>query len=323
MEKSNCADWGELPKERIRRDRAALHLIGVPMDLGADRRGVDMGPSAVRGAHFVEHAHELGYDRVVDKGDVFVPAPESRTQGESNAKYLTEIATACDELRQRALGALEAGETPVIVGGDHAIAAGTVAGVSEFFHKKQQKLGLIWIDAHADMNTPDTSPTGNIHGMPLAVALGLGPDELVQLGGFCPKVQRENVVLLGIRNLDEVEKEIVRRSGVHAYTMRDIDERGMHAIMQEALGFLNDGTVGYHVSFDLDSMDPRYAPGVGTPVPGGLTYREAHLLMEMAADDGHAVSFEMTEINPILDHKNQTGELAVDLLLSGLGKRIL
>ena len=323
MAQEPCADWGELPKERIRHDHPPLHFIGVPMDLGADRRGVDMGPSAVRGAHFVEHARSLGYDEVIDEGDVFVPAPESRKPGDSDAKYLEEIATACDELRRRVFRALEFGETPVVAGGDHAIAAGTVAGVSEFFHKKNEKIGLIWIDAHADMNTPETSPTGNIHGMPLAIALGLGPDELVRLGDFCPKVQRQNVVLLGIRNLDEVEKEIVRRSGVHAYTMRDIDERGMYAIMQEALGYLNDGTAGFHVSFDLDSMDPRYAPGVGTPVPGGLTYREAHLLMEMVADDGNAVSFEMTEINPILDHKNQTGELAVDLFLSGLGKRIL
>jgi arginase len=293
------------------------------MDLGADRRGVDMGPSAVRGAHFAEHARTLGYDKVIDDGDVFVPAPESRKPGEGGAKYLEEITAACDDLRLRVIGALEHNEIPIVAGGDHAIAAGTVAGVSEFHRQRGEKIGLIWVDAHADMNTPDTSPTGNVHGMPLAVALGLGPDELVHLGGYCPKVDRENVVLIGIRNLDEVEKEIVRRSGVHAYTMRDIDERGMFAIMQEAIGFMNQGTAGYHVSFDLDSMDPHVAPGVGTPVAGGLTYREAHLLMEMIADDGNALSFEMTEINPILDIRNETAELAVDLFLSGLGNRIL
>ena len=303
-------------------ERQPLRIIGVPMDLGADRRGVDMGPSAFRSAGFAQAVKRLGYE-VREHGNVAVATAEQRTIGESNAKYLDEIAESCDELRLAVRAALENSELPIVVGGDHSIAVGTVAGVAEYHRAKRETIGLLWIDAHADMNTPDTSPSGNVHGMPLSACLGIGPKELTELGGFCPKVINDNVVLLGIRDLDRREKDIVRRSGVHAYTMRDIDERGIARIVTEALEFLNDGTAGFHVSLDVDGLDPEIAPGVGTPVRGGISFREAHLLMELVADDGRARSFEVTEINPILDDRNKTAEIAVDLFLSGLGKSIL
>lgn len=299
-----------------------VDVIGVPMDLGADRRGVDMGPSAIRCTGILERVRRLGYE-CKDLGDVPVQLPESRDVAGSQAKYLEEIAEACDSLRAKVVSSLEQGGIPIVAGGDHSIAMGTVAGVSEYHRSQGEKIGLLWVDAHADMNTPESSPTGNIHGMPLAVCLGLGPDELTGLGGFSPKVDRENTVLIGIRNLDEHEKQIVRDSGIHAYTMRDIDEHGMAAITHEAIGHLTKGTIGFHVSFDVDGLDPSVAPGVGTPVRGGLRFREAHLLMELVADTGKVVSLEVTEVNPILDHRNDTAEVAVDMLLSGLGKAIL
>ena len=281
-----------------------------------------MGPSAVRGAGFAQLCRRLGYE-VRDGGDVHVPTPESREIGAKHAKYLSEIAASCDLLRVAVRDALAAGEMPVVAGGDHSIAVGTVAGVAEHYRANRESIGLLWIDAHADMNTPETSPSGNVHGMPLSACLGLGAPELTELGGFGPKVRRDHVVLLGIRDLDRREKEIVHASGVHAYTMRAIDERGLAEVMTEALGFLTDGTAGFHVSLDFDGLDPSVAPGVGTPVRGGLSFREAHLLMEIVADSRAAVSLEVTEINPMLDVRNQTAEVAVDLLLSGLGKSIL
>jgi len=298
------------------------HLIGVPMDLGADRRGVDMGPSAIRCAGVLERIRKLGYE-AHDLGDVPVQLPESRVVKGSRAKYLEEIAEACDLLRVQVKAAMEEGGVPVVVGGDHSIAMGTVAGVSEYHRAQGEKIGLLWVDAHADMNTPDTSPSGNVHGMPLAACLGMGDPSLTDLGGFSPKVARENTVLIGIRNLDKNEKQIVRDSGIHAYTMRDIDEHGMATVIHEALGDLTQGTAGFHVSFDLDGLDPSVAPGVGTPVRGGLRYREAHLLMELVADCGKLLSLEVTEVNPILDHRNDTAEVVVGLILSGLGKSIL
>jgi len=314
--------WGELPEAHASVAGGHLQFIGVPMDLGADRRGVDMGPSAVRVAGFASKARKLGY-ALTDAGDIHVPTPETREVGEAQAKYLEEITHACDELRVATTLALSAKHMPIVVGGDHSIAIGTVAGVSEHFRAQNQKIGLLWVDAHADMNTPSSSPSGNVHGMPLAACLGLGPKKLTHLGGFSPKVDHDNVVLIGIRNLDDKEKEIVRRSRVHAYTMHEIDRRGLAAVMDEALGFLCRGTAGFHVSFDVDGLDPSVAQGVGTPVLGGLTYREAHLLMEMVAASGKAVSLEVTEINPMLDSLNATAEIAVGLLLSGLGKSIL
>ena len=206
---------------------------------------------------------------------------------------------------------------------DHSIAIGTISGVAEHFHARQEKVGLIWVDAHGDMNTPETSPSGNIHGMPLATVLGLGHPRLVEMGGLSPKVAKENVCLIGIRDIDDNARKIIRESGIHAYTMRDVDERGMREIMEEAIEFATNGTAGFHVSFDLDGMDPRDVPGTGTPVKGGIDWREANLLMEMVSDTGKMCSLEVTELNPILDVKNQSGEVAVDVICSAFGKRIL
>lgn len=299
-----------------------VRLVGVPMDLGAGRRGVDMGPSAIRIAGVSQGLRNLGFV-VEDDGDVGVPAPETRDPGSTNARYLEPIYHVCNRLRLRVRRSLDQGEIPIVLGGDHSIAIGTVSGVAEHFRSKNEKIGLIWVDAHADMNTPESSPTGNIHGMPLATVLGLGHARLVEMGGFWPKVAPKNVCLIGIRDIDNHEREIVKKSGIHAYTMRDVDERGMRAIMQESIGFANDGTAGFHVSFDLDGMDPRDVPGTGTPVKGGISWREANLLMEMVSDTGRMTSLEVSELNPVLDVKNQSGEVAVDVILSAFGKRIL
>lgn len=312
----------QIPTESPKEGQRTIRLVGVPMDLGAGRRGVDMGPSAIRIAGVSQGLRHLGF-RVEDDGDVGVPAPETRDPGTPNARYLEPIFHVCNRLRLRVRRSLEQGEVPVVLGGDHSIAIGTVSGVSEHFREKGQKIGLIWVDAHGDMNTPDSSPTGNIHGMPLATLIGMGHPRLVEMGGFSPKVEPRNVALIGIRDIDETERRIVKASGVHAYTMRDVDERGMRAILQESIGFVTDGTAGFHVSFDLDGMDPRDVPGTGTPVKGGINWREANLLMEMVSDTGKMTSLEITELNPILDVKNQSGEVAVDVILSAFGKRIL
>ncbi len=296
--------------------------MGVPMDLGAGRRGVDMGPSAIRIAGVHQTLTQLGF-KVADDGDVAVPSPESRKSGDPKARYLGEIYHVCNRLRLRVRRTLEAGEVPVVLGGDHSIAIGTVSGVSEFFRGKNQEVGLIWVDAHADMNTPDSTPSGNVHGMPLAVLLGFGPERLVEMGGFAPKVRREHACLIGIRNLDKHEKVLLQKSGVRAYTMRDLDERGMREVVAEALELVSTGTAGFHVSFDLDSMDPKEVPGVGTPVKGGINWREANLLMEMVADSDNLCSLEITELNPVLDTRNASGQVAVDLIASAFGKRIL
>ena len=302
--------------------RTRLRIIGVPLDMGAGRRGVDMGPSAVRIAGLQRQAEELGY-KVSDDGDVVIPAPETRKPGNPKAKYLKEITKVCDQLRRRVKKALRAGWSPIVLGGDHSMAIGTVSGLAEFHRERDESIGLIWVDAHADMNTPDTTLSGNIHGMPLSALLGMGASELVEMGGFAPKVKAQNVVLIGIRNLDDAEKRIVAASGIHAYTMRDLDEKGMRTVMNEALRAANQGTAGFHLSFDADGLDPAVAPGVGTPVRGGVEWREAQLLMEMAHDSGRVLGLEFAEVNPILDVRNQTAEVAVELLLSALGKSIL
>jgi len=304
------------------RQQRTIRLVGVPMDLGAGRRGVDMGPSAIRIAGVGQSLKKLGY-RLEDDGDVGVPAPEAHAPGDETVRYLDPIYHVCNRLRLRVRRALDNGETPVVLGGDHSIAIGTVSGVAEHFRDRGEQIGLIWVDAHGDMNTPESSPTGNIHGMPLATLLGIGHPLLVDMGGFAPKVERDHVCLIGIRDIDDSEREIIRASGIHAYTMRDVDERGMRAIMHEAIGFATQGTAGFHVSFDLDGMDPRDVPGTGTPVKGGISWREANLLMEMVSDTGKMTSLEVTELNPILDVKNQSGEVAVDLISSAFGKRIL
>jgi arginase len=299
-----------------------LTVIGAPLDLGAGRRGVDMGPSAFRVAEIDQRLRELGYE-VEDAGDVEVCIAETRSPGDPRLKYLNEIRETCEALRDRVAAAAQAGSLPVVLGGDHSIAMGTLAGMSGHYHARGEKLGLVWFDAHADANTGETSPTGNIHGMPLAVALGVGDARLTGLGPRVPMIDGPRAAVIGLRDVDAAERANVHASGIHAYTMRHLDERGMREVVLEAIGFACDGTAGVHVSFDLDAMDPDYAPGVGTPVPGGLSYREAHLAMELLADTGKVVSAEFVEVNPILDHRNGTARLGVELACSLLGKRIL
>jgi len=299
-----------------------IRVIGVPLDLGQSRRGVDMGPSAVRVAGLEARLEAIGH-KVEDAGNIVVAIPEQKKEGAANAKYLKEITATCTKAAELVLKTLEAGKIPMVLGGDHSIAAGTVSGVAEFYRRQNQKIGLIWIDAHTDMNTPDSSPSGNVHGMPLAGLMGLGPAELGNIFDFSPKVHPENCVLVGIRDVDSFEKENIRKAGVEVFTMRDIDERGMRAVMEEALRMAGRGTAGYHVSLDMDWIDPEDAPGVGTPVWGGATYREAHLAMEIISDHGRMLSFEIVEVNPVIDEHNQTADLAVELSLSAFGKKIL
>ena len=300
-----------------------IAIIGAPLDLGQGRRGVDMGPSAVRVAGLGAKLTALGYN-VADLGNIDVAQAESLPDhGPTNAKYVTQIAESCEKLARIVADSLIGHHTPVVLGGDHSIAAGTVAGVADYLRHSNQKTGLLWIDAHADINTPDTSPSGNVHGMPLACCIGQGPAELVNLLGFAPKVDAANVALVGIRDVDELERGQLHKAGVRAFTMRDIDERGMRDVMRDALAIVSNGTAGFHLSLDLDFVDPQFAPGVGTPVRGGATYREAHLAMEMACDSGRMLSMEVVEVNPVIDQVNRTAELAVELILSALGKKIL
>ena len=299
-----------------------IRVIGVPLDLGQSRRGVDMGPSAVRVAGLEYKLEQLGHT-VEDGGNVAVAMPEQKNPGNPDAKYLKEITATCTKQADQVLKTLEAGKVPLSLGGDHSMAVGSVSGVAEFYQRQDQKVGLLWMDAHSDINTPGTSPSGNVHGMPLGAIMGLGPAELANIYNWSPKISPENCVLVGIRDVDIHEKENIRRAGIHAFTMRDIDERGMRTVMEEALRLAGRGTVGYHVSLDMDWIDPEDAPGVGTPVEGGATYREGHLAMEIIADHGRMLSFEIVEVNPVLDEKNQTAELAVELALSAFGKQIL
>lgn len=299
-----------------------VSLIGVPMDLGGGRRGVDMGPSAVRIAGIEAGVRGLGLD-FEDLGNVAVPTPESRVPRDPSARFLAEISRSCRRLRQRVERVLEAGAFPLVIGGDHSIAVGTVAAISSFHHRKDERIGLLWFDAHGDMNTPDTSPSGNIHGMPMAACLGHGADELTRLGERFPMVDPERAVIVGVRDLDRNERRIIQESGVRVFTMREVDQIGMSRVMEEALERVSAGTAGFHLSFDLDGTDPDLAPGVGTPVPGGTNFRESHLVMELAAESGRMLGLEMTEINPILDERNRTAEAAVGLALSAMGKRII
>ena len=281
-----------------------------------------MGPSAVRVAGLEARLEELGHV-VEDAGNISVAIPEQKKEGDPHAKYLKEIAATCTKHAELVLKTLEAGKVPLALGGDHSVAAGTVAGVAEFYRRRNEKIGLIWIDAHTDINTPESSPSGNVHGMPLAATMGLGPAELSNIFNFSPKVSPENCVLVGVRDIDAIERANVRRAGIHVLTMRDIDERGMRTVMEEALRIAGRGTAGYHVSLDMDWIDPEDAPGVGTPVRGGATYREAHLAMEVIADHGRMLSLEIVEVNPVIDEHNRTAELAVELALSAFGKKIL
>lgn len=302
--------------------RSHISIIGVPLDLGAGRRGVDMGPSAIRVANINRRLAALGYD-VEDLGNVAADQPESLPAGPRRSMYLPQIAHTCVRLAKLVENVAAQGKFPLALGGDHSAAIGTVSGMSRHFQKRRKSLGLIWIDAHADMNTPQTSPSGNVHGMPLACLVGLGPRELTHIYGYAPKIDPKNVALVGVREVDQLEKPHVRNSGVRAFTMRDIDERGLRAIMEEAIEIAGAGTEGFHVSFDMDSVDPQEAPGVGTPVRGGITYREAHLAMETICDSGRMTSMEVVEVNPVIDEANRTAILAVELVMSAMGKRIL
>jgi arginase len=299
-----------------------VSIIGVPMDLGADRRGVDMGPSALRYADLNERLTELGYE-VEDLGDLNVIIPETQHFGDPQAKYLKEIADACVHLANMTLSVYEHERIPLVLGGDHSIAVGTVSGMAEAFRRQSKTLGLMWFDAHADMNTPETSPSGNVHGMPMASILGYGPPELTNIFTFSPKVSPANVVMIGIREVDRQERELVKSSGVRVFTMKEIDKRGIGSVMDEALSILTRGTDGFSVTLDADFLDPYDSPGVATPVRGGANYREAHLAMEMIADTKKLASFEITEINPILDVHNKTAHFGMELILSAFGKQIL
>jgi arginase len=296
--------------------------MGVPLDLGGGRRGVDMGPSAVRIAGLGERLSAIGVV-VVDRGNLAAPIPETRTPREGNKKYVREIARVCQRLHAQALAAHRAGALPLVLGGDHSLAAGSVGATADFAAERGRPIGLIWVDAHGDMNTPATTRTGNVHGMPLAALLGSEPRELARIGGRSPAVRADRTVLIGIRNLDDLEKERIRASKVRVFTMKDIDRDGIAAVTKRALAIAGRGTAGVHVSFDLDACDPSIAPGVGTPVRGGLDYREAHMVMELVADSGRLLALDLVEINPILDVANQTAVLGAELALSALGKRII
>jgi arginase len=297
-------------------------IIGAPLDLGAGRRGVDMGPSALRVANLNSRLSELGY-RVEDLGNVEADQQESVRATPRSARFLPQIEKSCRALAAMVEKAIARGRFPLVLGGDHSVAVGTVSGMSHHFRKQGRKLGLIWMDAHADMNTPRTSPSGNVHGMPLACIIGAGPKQLTHIYDYAPKVDPANVVLVGIRDVDSLEKPLVKSSGVRAFTMRDIDERGMRAVMEDAVRIAADGTVGFHLSLDMDGVDPDEAPGVGTPVRGGFSYREAHLAMEILCDSRLVTSMEVVEVNPVLDDANRTALLGVELVLSAMGKRIL
>lgn len=312
-------------KRAVKKRSKRIGIIGFPIDLGADRRGVDMGPSALRYAHLEEKLERLGY-KVRDFGDLYIEGAETQRVHNLKLKYLSEILRSSNILAKKVESLLNRKYFPLILGGDHSAAIGSVAGISSYCRKQKKTLGMIWVDAHTDMNTPETTPSGNIHGMPLAVSLGFGEKRLVRVGGFSPKLKPENVAMVGIRDVDPAEAKTVkayRGKGMQVYTMSEVDKLGIPEIMSRILEDFKGRINHIHMSFDLDGVDPEYASGVGTPVEGGLTYRESQLIMEMVADSGCMSSLEMVEVNPILDHKNETAMLAVDFIESALGKSTL
>ncbi|MEK7669653.1 MAG: arginase [Bacteroidota bacterium] len=298
-----------------------IHIVGVPMDLGGGRRGVDMGPSALRIAGVAEKLQGLGHT-VIDEGDILVKNPELLKIRNEKLKYLPEIVRVCTLLSSKVEKIVSTGGFPLVLGGDHSLAVGTVAGVAAHVRNLSRTLGVLWIDAHGDLNTDRTTPSGNIHGMPLASSIGLGAIELKSVGGDFRKVDPKNVVLIATRELDEGERKNIRQHGVNIFTMEEIDKHGMSVILAKAIRKLR-GVDHLHVSLDLDAVDPTVAPGVGTPVKGGLNYREAHLIMEELNEYGKMASLEVVEVNPILDNRNQSAEFAVELIQSGFGKKII
>lgn len=298
--------------------RGKISIVGAPMDLGQLRRGVDMGPSAIRYAGVVERLESLGY-QVNDLGDIEIGRDRLTTDPLTGLRNLEAVVQASTKIADKVDKIMKEGSFPLVLGGDHSIAIGTLAGISKYF----KRLGVIWFDAHGDLNTPETSPSGNIHGMPLAVSLGLGETTLTQIGGYCPKIQPENIVIIGARSLDEGEKILIKEKGIKVYTMHEIDRLGIPKVIEETIAYFKDRTDGVHLSLDLDGLDPLYAPGVGTPVEGGLNYRESHLAMEMFFESEMITSAEFVEVNPILDEKNKTGILAVGLMASLFGESLL
>ena len=299
-----------------------IHIIGVPMDLGSGRRGVDMGPSAIRIAGIGRRLKELGW-KVIDEGDLTIRTQEEQRIKDSRAKYLPEITRAVGVLARRVEKIVERRHFPLVLGGDHSVAVGTIAGIASRARKNKKKLGVFWVDAHSDFNTAESSPSGNVHGMPLAVCVGLGPRSLRAVGGNFRKVDPQNVAIIGLRNVDQGERNNLKKLGVNLFTMEEIDKYGIHRVIEQAFQKVANRVDFLHVSFDLDSVDPVYAPGVGTPVKGGLDYREAHLIMEMVAESGKMTSLEIVEVNPILDNRNQSAEFAVELVQSAFGKKII
>lgn len=299
-----------------------IQIIGVPIDLGASRRGTDGGPSALRVAGLGAQLESIGYRLAVEK-DIPVPTMESCSKDQSNTRYKAEILRVCTALAEQTRRALAVGDIPLIIGGDHSIAHGSVSGVSAHHREQGESVGLLWFDAHGDINTPKTSPSGNIHGMPLAHLLGYGDTDLANIMGYSPKVRPENVVLIGIRDIDAGERELIHQSGITAYTMRDIDELGMARISREAMKVVCDGTAGFHLSFDVDGCDPSVIPGSGTLVPGGVSFREAHLLLEYCADTQKMLAMDVVELNPFLDQGNVSAERTISLIKSAFGKRVL
>lgn len=304
------------------KESKTVSIIGFPMDLGADRRGVDMGPSALRIADLKSRLEALGY-KIIDSGDVHIEIMEKQRVTNPKLKYLNEILKTSTILARKVEKVLDRGNFPLCIGGDHSMAIGTISGIASHCKKNKMKLGVIWIDAHADMNTDETSPSGNIHGMPLSALMGIGNEKLVNFMGFAPKVKPENCALIGIRSIDALEKQIITKLKVPVYTMSDIDKLGIHRIILRVLKQFREKVDHIHVSFDVDSVDPSVAPGVGTPVPGGLSYREAHLLMESIAECGCMSSLEIAEVNPILDDKNKSAVFTADVIASSMGQRIL
>lgn len=303
-----------------------VELIGVPLDHGAGQRGVAMGPTALRIAGLTQALEKLELN-VVDGGDISVPIPELEDAGDPQARYLETISQSCNQLSDRVKGALDGGRLPLVLGGDHSVAVGTISGVAAHYHEQNPgtipKVGVLWLDAHADLNTPATSPTGNIHGMPLACLLGNGPRELTEVGYAGIKLEPHRIVQVGLRDLDPGERRNIRDNNIRAYTMEDVDRRGLPVVLEEAISHALADCDHLHVSFDIDVIDPRFAPGTGTALEGGFTYREAHLAMEMIAETGKVGSLELVEVNPVLDHGNKTAEVGVAILASALGEEIL
>ena len=297
-------------------------IIGVPLGFGSSMAGVDLGPAALRVARLDVRIAQLGFE-VRDLGDMRIERPRTPAPPNDTAKYLPQIAKASEELAAEVHGILEEGELPLVLGGDHSIAIGTISGITSFYHRQNKPLGCLWFDAHADMNTPETTPSGNIHGMSLATLLGYGVPELTRVAGFAPKLDPRFCAHIGARDVDPGERELIRKLGLRFFTMREIDERGMSHCLTEAIAIAKQAPAGYHVTLDVDVLDPGDAPGSGTVVRGGLSYRESHLAMERIAEAGGMTSLEVVEINTALDSNNRTAELGVELILSALGKTIL